>query len=167
MEHTLAETALRICALGVIATAFLDLWLAFLQPRMLGIPFNGFHLVGRWASYFPQKRFAHDNIGKAEPMPHEVALGWIVHYLVGILFAGILIGLSGMGWIDYPTFIPAFLVGIGSVSAPFLIMQPAFGFGFAAAKTAQPWQARRRSLLTHTIFGLSLYAAGLLMTILQ
>jgi hypothetical protein len=41
-------------------------------------------------------------------------------------------------------------------------MQPAFGLGFAASKTSNPAQARFRSLLNHTAFGVGLYLFGLL-----
>ena len=52
-----------------------------------------------------------------------------------------------------------------SLAAPFLVMQPALGFGVAAAKTANPRRARLLSLLTHTVYGLGLLiAARLLVT---
>jgi len=41
-------------------------------------------------------------------------------------------------------------------------MQPAFGFGVAAAKLPNPNLARLRSLLTHTIYGLGLYLGAML-----
>ena len=58
---------------------------------------------------------------------------------------------------------PALLTGLISVLAPFCIMQPAFGFGFAAAKTPTPNRARRRSLLAHLTFGAGLFVAGWLL----
>jgi hypothetical protein len=36
-------------------------------------------------------------------------------------------------------------------------MQPLFGLGFAASKTKNPVQARLRSLMNHTVFGVGLY----------
>ena len=59
-----------------------------------------------------------------------------------------------------PTIGPALLVGIGTVAAPFLVMQPGMGAGIAASRTPRPAAARLQSLVTHTIFGLGLYAAG-------
>jgi hypothetical protein len=40
-------------------------------------------------------------------------------------------------------------------------MQPSFGLGIAASRAADPTQARRKSLATHTIFGLGLYLCAL------
>ena len=44
---------------------------------------------------------------------------------------------------------------------PFLLMQPAFGLGVAAAKTPAPWQARLKSLSSHLVFGVGLYLSAL------
>ena len=52
------------------------------------------------------------------------------------------------------------LVGIASLAAPFLVMQPAMGYGIAASRTPKPAAARLRSLTTHAVFGLGLYGAG-------
>jgi hypothetical protein len=49
------------------------------------------------------------------------------------------------------------------VAAPLLLMQPAFGMGIAASRTANPWQVRMRALLTHLVFGLGLYLTGWLL----
>jgi hypothetical protein len=40
-------------------------------------------------------------------------------------------------------------------------MQPSFGLGIAAARTPKPNQARLRSLMSHTVFGVGLYASAL------
>ena len=41
------------------------------------------------------------------------------------------------------------------------IMQPALGLGIAAAKRPHPTQARLKSLMTHTVFGVGLYLSAL------
>ena len=41
------------------------------------------------------------------------------------------------------------------------IMQPALGLGIAASKTSKPMQARLRTLINHTVFGIGLYLFGL------
>ena len=46
----------------------------------------------------------------------------------------------------------------------FFIMQPSFGLGFAASKMSNPTQARPRSLMNHTAFGIGLYLFGLLVS---
>ena len=93
-------------------------------------------------------------------MRGERLIGWTAHYAIGIAFAATLLAIYGIEWACRPTLGPALLVGIGSVVAPFLLMQPGMGAGIAASRTANPAAARFQSLLTHTIFGLGLYAAG-------
>ena len=59
-----------------------------------------------------------------------------------------------------PTLGPALAVGIGTVAAPFFLMQPGMGAGIAASRTPRPNAARLQSLLTHAVFGLGLYVAA-------
>ncbi len=86
-------------------------------------------------------------------MRGERLVGWIAHYLIGIAFAGVLLGVWGIEWIRQPRLVPALLVGIVTVAAPLLLMQPGMGVGFSAGRATH-------SLVTHLVFGVGLYAAG-------
>jgi len=90
----------------------------------------------------------------------ERITGWTAHYLTGIAFAALLVGIWGTTWVQQPTMGPALVVGIGTVLAPFLLMQPGMGAGIAASRTPHPASARLQSLITHAVFGLGLYAAA-------
>ena len=90
----------------------------------------------------------------------ERLIGWAAHYLTGIAFAGTLLAIWGLEWARHPTIAPALIVGLGSVAAPFLLMQPGMGAGVAASRTPRPGAARIQSLVTHAVFGLGLYAAA-------
>jgi hypothetical protein len=59
------------------------------------------------------------------------------------------------------------IVGIGTVLAPFLLMQPGMGAGIAASRTPHPGTARIHSLVTHAIFGVGLYAAATFIKLLE
>ncbi|RWE59550.1 MAG: DUF2938 domain-containing protein [Mesorhizobium sp.] len=123
-------------------------------------------LVGRWIGHFPRGRFAHANIAQAPRIPGETPIGWVAHYAIGIVFAALLMGVWGIDLARYPTLLPALLVGMFSVVAPFFLMQPAFGAGMAASKTPNPHTARLRGLMTHLSFGFGLYVAALLSALL-
>jgi hypothetical protein len=56
---------------------------------------------------------------------------------------------------------PALFVGIVTVVAPLLIVQPAMGAGIASWKTPTPVFNCFKSLVTHTVFGLGMYLAAL------
>ena len=144
---------------GAGATALMDLW-TIARKRLLGAAAPNYGLVGRWLGHMRRGSFRHASIAAAPPVHGERLIGWGAHYLIGIAFAGVLLGVWGLAWIQQPRIGPALAVGIGSVAAPFLIMQPGMGAGIAASRTPRPAAARLQSLATHAIFGLGLYAAG-------
>jgi len=150
---------LSTVATGLGATAVVDLW-SIARKRLLGVPAPDFGLVGRWIGHMAGGRFRHDAIAAAAALPGERLLGWTAHYLIGVAFAGLLPVLWGDGWFQRPSLGPALLVGIGTVAAPFLLMQPGMGAGFAASRSPRPAVARLHSLVTHAIFGLGLYLSG-------
>ena len=145
--------------IGVGATAFLDLWSA-VRARLTATQTPDYALVGRWLGYLPRGRFFHDAIARSAAIRGERTIGWIAHYAIGIAFAGILLAAWGREWAQNPTLVPALIVGIGSVAAPFLLMQPGMGAGIAGSRTPRPAATRLQSLVTHAVFGLGLYAAG-------
>lgn len=146
--------------IGAGATAVMDLW-AVARKRLLGVPAPDYGLVGRWLGHMPRGHFRHARIASAPPVRGERLLGWIAHYAIGIAFAAILTGIAGPAWMRAPTPGPALGVGIATVAAPFLVMQPAMGAGIAASRSPRPAAARLQSLVTHAIFGLGLYAAAM------
>jgi hypothetical protein len=120
-------------------------------------------MVGRWLGHMATGRFAHASIAAASSIRGERAIGWAAHYAVGIVFAGLLLAACGQSWALKPSPGPALAVGVLTVAAPFLIMQPGMGFGFAASRTPKPTVARLRSLITHAVFGVGLYGSALLL----
>ncbi len=149
--------------MGLGATLVFDLWGLLLKTAFKITPSN-ICLVGRWLLYMPEGTFKHANIGSAPQKSAECAVGWIAHYTIGVMFALGFVTLIGDNWPHHPTPVPAILYGVVTVLAPFFIMQPSFGLGFAASKTGNPAQARLRSLMNHTAFGVGLYLFGLLVS---
>ena len=147
--------------IGLGATLTFDLWGLFLKYVFRITP-SDICLVGRWLRYMPEGIFRHANIKAAAQKNSECKVGWTAHYMIGITFAITFVALVGDAWLHRPSLLPAILFGIVTVLAPFLIMQPAFGLGVAAAKTPNPVQARVRSLLNHSAFGFGLYFFGVL-----
>jgi hypothetical protein len=153
------ELALRAAAIGIGATAIMDLWNLFLG-RVFGARSPDYAMVGRWLGHIPRGRLAHASIGAAETIAGERAIGWIAHYLIGIAYAAVLLAAWGLDWAREPTLPPALIVGVVTVVAPFFLMQPGMGLGIAGSKTPRPNAVRLRSLLTHTVFGVGLYLSA-------
>jgi hypothetical protein len=147
--------------IGMIATASTDLW-AIARQRLLGVPPPDFGLVGRWIAHLARGRFRHARIAAAAPVRGERLIGWTSHYFIGFAFAMLMPALWGARWLAQPTLAPALIVGVATVAAPFLLMQPGMGAGFAASRTPRPAAARIHSIVTHAVFGLGLYAGALL-----
>lgn len=145
--------------LGIGATVVMDLW-GMVRKTLLGIPAPNYEMVGRWIAHMIHGQFRHASIAASPPMRGEHIIGWTAHYLIGIAFAALLIGIRGFSWIQSPTIGPALAVGIGTVAAPFLLMQPGMGAGIAASRTQHPASAQLQSLVTHVVFGLGLYATA-------
>ena len=164
--ETIMDYLLYSLPIGLGATVVMDLW-TLVRKRLLGIPAANYGLVGRWLAYLPRGRFRHDPIAASPPVQGERLIGWTAHYVIGIAFAAVLLAVWGLDWARRPTLGPALIVGIASVAAPFLLMQPGMGAGLAASRTPRPAAARLQSLVTHAIFGLGLYAAGWIASLLH
>lgn len=152
----------RSLAIGIVATALLDLWALFLN-RAFGIPLANWAAIGRWFANLPRGRFMHDTIAETPPVPNELAIGWIMHYLIGALFAAIVILIWGLDWARNPTLLPALIVGVVTVGCGWFILQPGLGFGLAAGKRPNAGQIRLIGLINHVVFGLGLWLAALLL----
>jgi hypothetical protein len=118
-------------AIGIGATLLMDLWNLFLKLTF-NVPSLNYCLLGRWLRHMPEGTF-------------------------GLLFVVLVSG----AWLARPTLLIALLYGVGTVVFPFFIMQPSLGLGIAASKTPNPMQARLKSIVTHTVFGVGLYLSAL------
>ncbi|MRI34898.1 DUF2938 domain-containing protein [Endozoicomonas sp. OPT23] len=150
---------LFIILIGVGATAAMDIWNLIRKP-LFGIPFSNYGMMGRWMGHMAHGQFRHDAIAAAPSIAGEQVIGWTAHYVIGVIFAALLVGLYGNGWVGNPTIGPALAVGVATVAAPFLLMQPGMGAGIAASRTPNPASARLHSLVNHIVYGLGLYLSG-------
>ena len=154
------EIVVRAALIGIGATVVLDLWNAFLK-RLLGVPSLNLGMLGRWLGHLPRGHFVHDNIAEASPVRGELIIGWSAHYAIGIAFAALLLAIWGLDWARHPTPLPALVVGLVTLVAPFFLMQPGMGMGIAASKTPRPNAARLKSIVSHTVYGIGLYGSAL------
>jgi hypothetical protein len=156
--HDITEFILRTFFIGVGATLVMDLWAIIL--RWFGIPSLNFAFLGRWLGHLPKGLWMHQNITRAKPIKGELVIGWCAHYSIGLTFAALLLSTVGLDWATSPSLLPALLIGIGTVTAPLLILQPAFGAGIASSKTSKPVFNSMKSVVTHTVYGFGLYLAA-------
>lgn len=154
------ELAGKAALIGTGATFVMDVWLLLLKK--FNVPTLNFALLGRWVGHMLHGQWFHEGIAKSAPIRHELAIGWLAHYCIGIGFAVLHIAIFGVDWMAAPTLAPAAITGIATVVAPLFIMQPAMGSGIASSKTATPLRNCSRSLINHGVFGSGIYLAGAL-----
>ncbi|WP_181128653.1 DUF2938 domain-containing protein [Pseudomonas capeferrum] len=152
MTTTLISTSLTM---GVGATLFMDAWTLLL--KRLGVRTLDYAMLGRWVGHLVRGQLSHEAITQAQPVANERAWGWLMHYVIGVAFAALLLGMVGERWRLVPTLGPALAFGLCSVLVPLCVMQPAMGAGFFASRTPAPVRNCLRSLATHAVFGIGLF----------
>jgi len=158
------EIALRGVVMGLAGAALMDLWSLALR-RGFAIPTLDYAMLGRWIGHMPRGRLVHERIAAAAPVPGERPLGWLAHYAIGIAFAVLLLVIWGLDWARSPSLGPALIVGLGTIVAPWLLMQPGMGAGIAGSRTPNPAATRARNLGTHAVYGLGLYLAAVVLAL--
>ncbi|MFY8325123.1 DUF2938 domain-containing protein [Pseudoalteromonas sp. ZZD1] len=155
---------IAVVVLGIGATLLLDVW-SIVLAKVFAVSSLNFCLVGRWVSLMRTGQFRHTAIGKATAQNKECALGWVIHYLIGIIFALVFLIIMPSNWSYSPSFWQALLFGLITVCIPFFVMQPALGLGIAARNTKKPVHARAKSCASHCVFGAGLYLSTLVLTL--
>lgn len=77
---------LIVIAVGFGATLVMDLWSLFLK-HAFNTPLPNYCFVGRWLRYMPEGIFSHSDIAAAPQKSAECMIGWIAHYVTGVIFA--------------------------------------------------------------------------------
>jgi Protein of unknown function (DUF2938) len=153
------ELVMRAALIGVGGAALMDAW-ALIARRAFNVQGLDYALLGRWIGHFPRRRFFHERIASAHPVRWERPLGWLAHYSIGIAFAFLLLAIWGLDWARAPTVVPPMLMGLGTIVAPWVVMQPGMGAGIAGSRTPRPGVTRLRNLATHAVYGLGLFVTA-------
>jgi hypothetical protein len=148
--------------IGLGAAALMDVWSLVLR-RGFGVTTLDYGLLGRWIGHLAHGQVRHERIGSSQPVRGERVIGWTAHYAIGITFAFVLLAIVGPSWIQAPTLLPALVVGLVTIIAPWLVMQPSMGAGIAGSRTPAPGATRLRNLGTHTVYGVGLYLSALVL----
>lgn len=156
------EILVQGISIGVIATIGMDIW-SIVAKHVLKWPTANWAHVGRWFGHMTRGVFVHQSIDESAPIPNELAIGWVAHYMTGIayglLYMAVVRGLLSSD----PTFLSALVFGLVTLAAPWLLMQPCMGAGAFASRTPQPGLTRLINLSMHVVFGVFLYVGWLIL----
>jgi Protein of unknown function (DUF2938) len=147
---------IEIIIVGVVATLALDIWQQIYR-LLFGTAITDWAIIGRWAAYLPRGQLVHENIGETTPVAHELALGWVVHYAVGIGYAVVYLFLMWFVFASPPDFKSAMIFGAISVAVTWFAMEPVLGAGVMASKTPRPPAAMAHDFTSHLSFGFGLF----------
>lgn len=156
----MSDLLLRGILIGIGATILMDIW-DLLLGQLPGRSRADWGPVGRWFWHLGRGQVFHADIAQAAPHAREATFGWIAHYAVGILYGIIFAFIVGRPWFVHPTFWPAWLWGIVTISAGWFLLMPGMGRGWAGSATPSPTLTRFLGLVAHTVFGFGLYATAL------
>ncbi len=155
------ELFARAGLVGIAGTLALDLY-AWLLQRIFGIPATNWAMVGRWFGHMIKGQFVQPALPKAGKIPGELAIGWIVHYVIGMGYGLLLVAIMGGDWLQVPTLAAPIALAIVLLVLPYFVMMPGMGMGVAASRAPKPNMARLKSLASHGVFGLGMYLAAVL-----
>ena len=147
---------LQAVVAGLFATVVLDLWQRLLHAAA-GIPPADWGLIGRWFAYIPKGRLIHRPIGETPAVAGEAAIGWTMHYLVGLAYGFAYLGLLVFVLERAPSLVNGLVFGAVSVVIPWFLMQPGLGAGIMARLAPNPWVPRLNALASHVLYGGALF----------
>ena len=150
------EVVINIVFVGVFATVAIDVWATF-SNRLIGFPRTNWAMVGRWLGHIPRGKLVHNHIQESPAIRYENILGWMFHYLIGIAYSTIFVGLCTLVPGRHPTLLVAWAFGLATILSPWLIMHPGLGLGVCASKAPKPNMVRLQNLFIHSIFGIALF----------
>jgi hypothetical protein len=141
---------------GLVATGVADLWQQALKHGA-GLPTANWRLIGRWVAGMSRGGLVQPAIAAAVAVPGEAAIGWTFHYLVGVLYAGLYLAIVGAWPGAGPSLGSALVFAAVTLAAPWLVMQPALGFGVMARRLPNRSAVALVTISTHLVFGVGLY----------
>jgi hypothetical protein len=163
MERQLRmDNPLRWGLVGILSTLTMDLGTAALRAAGItsGIPPR---LIGRWFASLARGQLHHDTILQAPPVPGEVPIALVCHYLIGITLAvvfGSLLSLLRVHASPVIGLVLALGFGILTNLLPWLLMFPSMGFGTFGGAAPAELMLLRSSFLGHVLFGAGLAASA-------
>nr|WP_276509992.1 DUF2938 family protein [Niveibacterium umoris] len=114
-------------------------------------------LVGRWALGLLRGQWTHADISRAPAASGEVPAGWAFHFLVGgggvaLLYAAIVRTMGLNGPIHH--LLGGVCFGVATSLLPWLLLLPAFGWGWFGRRGPQGTNALLASTVSHLPYGL-------------
>ncbi len=157
--------AIEIVIVGLVATTIMDFYQQIIRS-ISGLARTNWALVGRWVALMPHGRFLHDPITETPAVNGEIGIGWLFHYFIGIVFAGAYLIIVYGPMASEPNIANGLVFGLVTLVFPWLVLQPALGFGVCAVKLPNRSTVRTQNFASHLVFGAALYIGAIVAQVL-
>jgi hypothetical protein len=151
-----APSLARAAVAGILGTYVMDVAGRRIVAPVLGRgPAGG---LGRWIGYMLQGKFTHEDISKAEPVPHEETIGMAAHYAIGLVLGA---GYALLLRVPQPrrsSLASAAGYGVATTVLPWFWMFPARGQGVLGLRDGD-LRVPAFALSTHVAYGVGLGVA--------
>ena len=138
----------------------LDGWVLIVE-KILEIPPTNWGLVGRWLIGIPRGMLVLNS--DASPCMVEKVVGWFFHYMIGIAYAVLLLFYAGQEFIESPTLLPIFVIGLClSTLAGLVILMPGLGAGLFGRNLPNQGFMIIYLIVAHLIFSAGQYVFSVL-----
>lgn len=107
-------------SIGVIATIGQDLW-EVICKHVFRLPTGDIALVGRWLGHIPRGVLVHHAISESTAISKERWIGWIAHYVTGIVYGVTYLGIVLILPLSDPTLLSALVFALACLVAPQVI----------------------------------------------
>jgi hypothetical protein len=112
--------------------------------------------IGRWFGYLLRGRVTHEDIALAPPLPMELPLAGLGHYMIGAaLGVGFLLVVRRAS-VAGSVLATALVYGAVTSVFAWLLMFPAMGYGWFGLRGPQSARLLRTSVINHLAYGLGL-----------
>lgn len=141
---------------GIVGAVLMDITETFATRAGLTSGVN-VALLGRWALGLSRRQWAHSDIARSQARPGEVPAGWAFHLLVG----GGAVALLYAAFVQVADFhrpiehlYGGVLFGAATSLLPWLLLLPAFGWGWFGRRGPRGSNALLASAVAHIPYGL-------------
>ena len=149
-------------AAGVLGTITMDSLNHLFARKGLIIKID-IRMIGRMSAGWANGRFCFRDPGQMKQIAHEVLLGYLTHYAIGIALAIPFV----LGWSllvgDPVSPIWTLAYGIATTAASVFVVHPSMGLGVFGMRSPEGIRAPLSSLANHFFFGIGM-AVGVVLT---
>jgi fluoride ion exporter CrcB/FEX len=141
---------------GIYSTLIMDIGEEFVKALFPVKESMAPQYLGRWILNMFNGVFIHDNIHTAIQFGFEIPVAILFHYFTGIFLVGIFLWLRNNVKIFPSSIYMGLVYGWVTILLPWLIMFPAFGFGFFGLGAHNDINNIIANIIAHSFFGLGI-----------